>query len=65
MREHDSPGRACANDGCSRVTPPGETLCESCALERELFRRDTRESSNARSVTDRQPFPPSSDRMAG
>ena len=33
---------ACANEGCPRAAQPGELLCETCALERSLFRRDER-----------------------
>jgi hypothetical protein len=33
---------ACANEGCPRTPSPGEPLCETCAIERSLFERDTR-----------------------
>ena len=39
-RENRPP--VCQNEGCGRETAPGERLCESCAIERSLFRRDER-----------------------
>ena len=36
----------CANEGCSRQAGPGEQLCDSCGLERSLFRRDLRAAGN-------------------
>jgi hypothetical protein len=34
--------RPCANDNCPRPASPGEPLCETCALERSLYRRAER-----------------------
>ncbi len=34
--------RICDNGDCGRKAQPGERLCESCAIERSLFRRDER-----------------------
>ena len=36
------PWRPCANDNCPRPASPGEPLCETCALERSLYRRAER-----------------------
>ena len=33
---------ACANEGCRNRALPGESNCETCAMERSLFRRDER-----------------------
>jgi len=38
----ESPWRPCANDNCPRPASPGEPLCETCALERSLYRRAER-----------------------
>jgi hypothetical protein len=32
----------CANEGCSRLAELGERYCQTCGLERALFRRDAR-----------------------
>lgn len=37
----------CQNEGCGREPSPEERLCESCAIERSLFRRDERVRSAA------------------
>ena len=44
--------QACANEGCPRTAAPEELWCETCAIERSLFERDTRPdgSSEARSL---------------
>lgn len=43
MKERPSdPIRPCANVPCRRPAGPGESLCEACAIERSLFRRDER-----------------------
>jgi len=34
--------RPCANEGCVRPAAPGDPFCESCSIERSLFRRDQR-----------------------
>jgi len=34
--------RPCANEGCLRPAAPREPFCESCSIERSLFRRDQR-----------------------
>ncbi len=41
MTEQNRPP-VCQNEGCGREPSPGERLCESCAIERSLFRRDER-----------------------
>lgn len=38
----ERPLPVCRNEGCGRQAAPGEALCESCAIERSLFRRDER-----------------------
>jgi len=38
----EDPRRPCANDSCPRPASPGEPLCETCALERSLYRRAER-----------------------
>ena len=35
----------CANEGCRRPAAPREPYCESCSIERSLFRRDQRPGS--------------------
>jgi hypothetical protein len=32
----------CVNEGCVRKAESGRSLCATCGLERELFRRDAR-----------------------
>ena len=32
----------CANEGCLRAAAPGERYCDTCQLERALFRRNER-----------------------
>jgi len=32
----------CANEGCPRQALPAERFCETCGLERSLYRRDLR-----------------------
>jgi len=39
--------RRCANEGCRRPAAPRDLFCESCSIERSLFRRDQR-SGNLR-----------------
>src|SRR2546428_500478 len=51
-------GRACRNDGCSRLAEPGDVYCGECGLERSLFRRDARlrssgDRGDSGDVTDR------------
>jgi hypothetical protein len=38
----------CTNVGCRNAAPPGETLCESCEMERSLYRRDERRPAPVR-----------------
>ena len=38
----EDPWRPCANDNCPRPASPGEPLCETCSLERSLYRRAER-----------------------
>jgi hypothetical protein len=35
-------GSGCVNEGCGREPESGKSLCATCGLERELFRRDAR-----------------------
>ena len=35
-------GSGCVNEGCVRKAESGKSLCATCGLERELFRRDAR-----------------------
>ena len=35
-------GSRCVNEGCVRKAESGKSLCATCGLERELFRRDAR-----------------------
>ncbi|HEY7113383.1 MAG TPA: hypothetical protein VIA45_10670 [Thermoanaerobaculia bacterium] len=42
------PSRICSNEGCGR--PAEDVFCETCALERSLFRRDEREATPRRDV---------------
>jgi hypothetical protein len=37
--------RLCANEGCRRPAAPREPFCESCFIERSLFRREERPGS--------------------
>jgi len=32
----------CANAGCPRPASPGDLFCETCGLERSLYRREER-----------------------
>lgn len=36
--------QACENDGCVRPATAGERFCDTCGIERALFRRDERMS---------------------
>jgi hypothetical protein len=35
-------GSSCVNEGCVRRAESGKSLCATCGLERELFRREAR-----------------------
>jgi hypothetical protein len=35
-------GSGCVNEGCVRKAESGKSLCATCGLERELFRREAR-----------------------
>jgi hypothetical protein len=41
MRREDKAIRLCGNEGCGRPAPAGEAFCETCALEWNLYRRDS------------------------
>jgi len=43
-RTRDARGETtpCANEGCLRPAAPGESYCDTCQLERALYRRDER-----------------------
>ena len=35
-------GSSCVNEGCVRRAESGKSLCATCGLERDLFRREAR-----------------------
>ena len=37
-----APGNPCTNEGCLREAAEDEVLCDTCQLERALYRRDER-----------------------
>jgi hypothetical protein len=41
-------GNPCTNEGCLREAAGGEILCDTCQLERALYRRDERPWSSGR-----------------
>ena len=43
--------RPCANEGCRRPAAPLDPFCESCSIERSLFRRDQRPGTLSRPAT--------------
>ena len=43
--------RPCANEGCRRPAAPLDPFCESCSIERSLFRRDQRPGTLRRPAT--------------
>jgi hypothetical protein len=53
-REQES-GRGCANTGGARGLAGGDGLCEACAIERSLFRRDERPRTFRRDSTVESP----------
>jgi hypothetical protein len=40
--DRPDPGNPCTNEGCHRQAAAGEALCDTCQLERTLYRRDER-----------------------
>lgn len=42
--------RPCETEGCRRPAAQGERLCESCGIERSLFRRDERPAAAIQSA---------------
>jgi hypothetical protein len=45
--DRDRAKEICAADGCMRPVPKEGLVCESCALEWSLYRRDFRERPTA------------------
>ena len=40
--ERKSLERPCATEDCRRTASEGEAYCETCSIERSLYRRETR-----------------------
>ncbi len=43
MKKNRVPRKNCANEGCRRAAQTGDRYCETCAIERSLYRRHDRE----------------------
>jgi hypothetical protein len=51
MRTRRDTAMVCTNEGCGRPAPANEPMCETCAIEWALFRRDSR-SAFTKALTD-------------